>query len=80
MRLLYLICLLYLPTIYKKENKKIKIQNMKRTNRRLSVETKQKISQALQNRPKSIRHRQALSIALKKYWQTIPYEESVMES
>ena len=48
---------------------------MKRTSRHLSVETKLKISQALQNRPKSVRHRQALSIALKKYWQTIPYEE-----
>ena len=48
---------------------------MKRTNRHLSVETKLKISKALRNRPKSTRHRQALSIALKKYWLTIPYEE-----
>ncbi len=48
---------------------------MKRTSRSLSQETKRKISKALQNKPKSPRHRQALSIALKKYWQTIPNKE-----
>lgn len=41
---------------------------MKRTSRSLSEETKHKISQALKNRPKSEEHKQALSIALKKYW------------
>lgn len=65
---------------YLLKNNEIIIQNMKRTSRRLSSETKQKISTALRNKPKTERHRQALSIALKKYWQTIPYEESVMES
>ncbi|MBR6179592.1 MAG: hypothetical protein IKR05_10920 [Prevotella sp.] len=44
---------------------------MKRTSRRLSEETKQKISQALKNRPKSEEHKQALSIALKKYWRSL---------
>ena len=41
---------------------------MKRTSRNLSEETKHKISQALKNRPKSEEHKQALSIALQKYW------------
>lgn len=48
---------------------------MKRTCRQLSEETKRKISVALRNKPKSEKHKRALSIALQKYWQTIPYEE-----
>ena len=48
---------------------------MKRTCRRLSEATKQKISVALRDKPKTEQHKQALSIALLKYWQTIPYEE-----
>lgn len=48
---------------------------MKRTNRKLSEETKQKISAALRGKSKSEQHRQSLSAALVKYWATIPIEE-----
>lgn len=48
---------------------------MKRTSRKLSEETKQKISMALKGKPKSEQHRQSLSAALVKYWATIPEEE-----
>ena len=48
---------------------------MKRSCRKLSEVTKQKISAALRNKPKTEQHKQALSIALLKYWQTIPYDE-----
>lgn len=48
---------------------------MKRTCRRLSEETKRKISEALKGKPKTEKHKQALSIALLKYWQTIPFDK-----
>lgn len=43
-----------------------------RTQRKLSEETKKKIGDALRGRSKSPQHREALSIALKDYWATIP--------
>lgn len=48
---------------------------MKRTCRRLSEETKRKISEALKGKPKTEEHKRALSIALLKYWQTIPFDK-----
>ena len=44
----------------------------KRTNRRLSEETKRKISAAMKGRTKSEEHRKNISEGLKKYWETIP--------
>lgn len=45
---------------------------MKRTNRTLKEETRQKISKALQGKPKTEQHKKALAEALKKYWNTVP--------
>lgn len=45
-----------------------------RTQRKLSEETKKKIATALKGRKKSQKHRESLSKALKKYWETIPVE------
>lgn len=45
-----------------------------RTQRKLSDETKKKISAALRGRNKSQEHREALSKALKNYWDSIPYQ------
>lgn len=44
----------------------------KRMYRELNEETKKKISQALRGRRKSAAHIQAISDAMKKYWETIP--------
>ena len=52
---------------------------MKRTSRKLSEETKQKISIALRGKPKTEQHRQSLSAALIQYWATIPEEENEAE-
>lgn len=52
---------------------------MKRTSRKLSEETKQKISMALRNKPKTAAHREALSASLRAYWQTIPAEGNEAE-
>ena len=46
----------------------------KRLTRRMSEETKQKISAAMKGKVKSDEHKKSLSEALKKYWETIPYE------
>lgn len=45
---------------------------MKRIYRELEDETKRKISNSMANRPKSDLHKQRISDALRKYWQTIP--------
>ena len=44
----------------------------KRMYRELNEKTKQKISQALRGRRKSAAHIQAISKAMKKYWESIP--------
>ena len=46
-------------------------QKYKRQYRQLSDETKQKISQATANRPKSADHRAHISQAMKKYWEGV---------
>lgn len=46
-------------------------QKYKRQYRQLSDETKQKISQATTNRPKSADHRAHISQAMKKYWEGV---------
>lgn len=45
-----------------------------RKQRKLSEETKQKISASMKNKKKTESHRKALSESMKKYWETIPYE------
>ena len=47
---------------------------MKRKTRKLSEETKRKISISLKVKKKSVEHKESISNALKKYWETIPYE------
>lgn len=46
-----------------------------RKQRKLSEETKRKISDSLKNKKKSDEHKRAISEGMKKYWETIPYEE-----
>ena len=53
---------------------------MKRTSRKLSEETRKKISMALKGKPKSESHRKALAAALVHYWATIPAEENEVDS
>jgi len=50
-------------------------KTMKRTSRKLSEETRRKISKALAGKPKSEQHRQALSRSLVAYWSTIPTDD-----
>lgn len=52
---------------------------MKRTSRKLSLETRVKIGEALRNKPKTEQHKRALSEALFRYWSTIPVEENEAE-
>lgn len=49
---------------------------MKRTSRKVSDETRSKISKALKGKTKTMSHRKALSVALTRYWSTIPVEEN----
>ena len=49
------------------------MQTYKRQYRELSDETKEKISQANRNRPKSEAHREHISQSMKKYWEQIPH-------
>ena len=53
-------------------NKILNINTMKRTNRTLKEETRQKISKALKGKPKTEQHKKALAEAWKKYWSTVP--------
>ena len=48
----------------------------KRQYRELSDDTKQKISQANRNKPKSAEHRLHISQSLEKYWETVPHNPS----
>ncbi len=43
-----------------------------RTSRKLSETTKKLISEKLKNKPKTESHKQALSMAMKNYWNSIP--------
>ena len=45
---------------------------MKRTTRKRTEETKQKISEALKGKPKTEKHKEAISIALKNIGQVYP--------
>lgn len=47
---------------------------MKRTTRKLSEDTKKKISNSLKGVKKTDEHKKAISEGLKEYWKTIPYE------
>lgn len=46
---------------------------MKRTNRKLSEATKQKIANSLKGREKAESHKQAISNGMIRYWQSIPF-------
>jgi len=48
---------------------------MKRTTRRMSEKTKQKISKKLAGRPKTETHKQRISTSLKRYWETLGPEQ-----
>lgn len=45
----------------------------KREFRELSDETKRKISRSSSNKPKTDSHKQHISQAMKKYWQSVPH-------
>jgi len=49
---------------------------MRRTCRKLSEETKLKISMSMKGRVKTEKHKEALSRSLKTYWATIPKENN----
>lgn len=49
-------------------------KNMKRTNRKMSTITKQRISEKLKGKPKTTKHKEAISKGLIAYWKTIPNE------
>ncbi len=53
----------------------------KRLQRKLSEETKKKISSALSGRKMTDKQKEKISKSMKKYWESIPYEnnESNME-
>lgn len=45
---------------------------MKRTTRKMSETTKQRISAKLKGKTKSPKHKEAISKGMKRYWTTIP--------
>lgn len=49
---------------------------MTRKQRKLSKSTKEKISLALSGRKKTDEHKAKISNSMKKYWDTIPYENN----
>ena len=49
---------------------------MKRTQRKLSDKTREKISNALKGRKMSNEHKFKISESMKKYWESIPYENN----
>lgn len=48
----------------------------KRTQRKLSAEVREKISQGLKGRKHSDETKRKMSESMKKYWSTIPYENN----
>lgn len=48
------------------------MNNNKRQYRELDDATKQKISQKLKNRSKSITHKENISNGMREYWKTVP--------
>lgn len=72
--LTFLVILLYINerTGIKEPDVRI-MQPSKRQYRELDDETKQKISLANRNRPKSDIHKQRISQSMKKYWEQIPH-------
>lgn len=48
------------------------MNNNKRQYRELDDVTKQKISQKLKNRSKSITHKENISNGMREYWKTVP--------
>ena len=73
--LIFLVMLLYIVerTGNKEPDIRIMQQPYKRQYRELSDETKEKISAANRNRPKSEMHRQHISQAMKDYWAKVPH-------
>ena len=73
--LTFLVMLLYIVerTGNKEPDIRIMQQPYKRQYRELSDETKEKISAANRNRPKSEMHRQHISQAMKDYWAKVPH-------
>ena len=49
---------------------------MKRINRTLKEETKQKISTSMKGKRKTEQHKKAISNTLKKYWESIPKDNN----
>ena len=47
---------------------------MKRVNRKLSEETKRKISESMKGKKKSEETKRKMSESMKKYWETVPNE------
>ena len=45
---------------------------MKRTSRKQSEKTKEKIRVALKGKPKTTQHKEAISRGMENYWKTIP--------
>ena len=52
------------------------MQTYKRQFRELDDTTKEKISQANRNRPKSEAHKERISQAMKDYWRQVPHRPS----
>ena len=52
----------------------------KRIYRNLDDATKTKISQKMRNRGKTESHKQAISDAMKKYWEGIPYQSETEDN
>lgn len=72
-----LLDLIFLPylAIFIYEYNRLNNTLMARTFRELTDETKAKISQSMRGRSKSFTHREHISDALRKYWETIPNKQ-----
>lgn len=56
------------------------MENVYNRTREMSPETKQKISRALANRPKSAEHKQHISDTMKNLWSTVPPKEEDVDN